>query len=200
MVLLILLPVGIFMSVMSKSMWNIFYGSNPYGESMIRFTVLVAVIDATFMVINSLLQGLNKTKIIYFSVISGILLNLVLDVPLMYLFSNLGIPAYYGAIAATFIGTLSSVVISMAYINSKIPFNYSETYKILPRLIISIILMIGMLIIFNKLLPMEHASRFMHILKILISGIVTGGLYLFINFKYIKEILPERLLKKLKIN
>ena len=199
MVLLILLPVGIFMSVMAKSMWNVFYGSNAYGESMIRFTVLVAIIDATFMVVNSLLQGLNKTKIIYFSVIGGILLNLVLDVPLMYLFSNLGIPAYYGAIAATFIGTLSSVVISMAYLNSKIEFNYSETFKILPRLILSIILLVGMLIIFNKILPMENVSRLMHIMNILISGIVTGGIYLLINFKYIKEILPDGVLRKLKL-
>ena len=199
MVLLILLPVGIFMSVMAKSMWNVFYGSNFYGESMIRFTVLVAIIDATFMVVNSLLQGLNKTKIIYFSVIGGILLNLILDVPLMYLFSNLGIPAYYGAIVATFIGTLSSVVISMAYLNSKIKFNYSETFKILPRLILSIVLLVGMLILFNKILPMENVSRLMHIVNILISGIVSGGIYLLINFKYIKEILPDGVLRKFKL-
>lgn len=199
MVLLILLPVGIFMSVMSKSMWNVFYGPNPYGESMIKFTVLVAIIDATFMVINSLLQGLNKTKIIYFSVISGILLNLLLDVPLMYLFARLNIPAYYGAILATFIGTLSSVVISMFYLNSKIKFNYSETFKILPRLFLSIILLIIMLKCFNMILPIDNVSRFMHVFNILISGIVSGGIYLFINFKYIKEILPEGLLRRFNI-
>jgi len=196
-VLLILLPIALFMSGMSKSMWNIFYGANSYGESIIKFTVLVTVIDCIYTVINSLLQSLNKTKIIYISIISGILLNLILDIPLMNLFNALGLNAYYGAILATFIGTSSSVIISIIYLNKHIKLNYNDTLKVIPKLLISSLLIIGLTIIFNNILPVSSSSRIIQILNILISGIITGSIYLIINYKNIKEILPDRIINRL---
>ena len=198
-VLLILLPLALYMSGMSQSMWRIFYGNNIYGETIIKFTVLVTVIDCMYTVINSLLQSLNKTKIIYFSIITGIVLNLILDIPLMTLFNKLNINAYYGAILATFIGTITSVIISLIYLNKQIKFNYKETIKVIPRLIISLIFIIIMTKIFNIILPVTTGGRLMQIINVLVSGLVTGGLYLVINFKYIKEILPSSLARKLKI-
>lgn len=198
-VFLIMLPVALFISIMSKSMWNVFYGANKYGEAIIRFSVIVTVVDCLYTVINSLLQGLNKTKIIYISIFSGILLNLFLDVPLMNLFSNIGIPAYYGAILATFIGTMTSVVISMIYLNKNIKFHYQETIKIIPRLLISILLMIALGMGINKILPINSTSRIMQIINLMISAVVLFGTYLLINFNNIKEILPNSILKRLKI-
>ena len=196
-VLLILLPIALFMSGMAKSMWNIFYGSNSYGESIIKFTVLVTVIDCLYTVINSLLQSLNRTKIIYISIITGILLNLLLDVPFMNLFNDLNIPAYYGAILATIIGTGTSVLISVIYLHKNIKLNYRETLKVIPRLIISIIFIIGLTYGFNYLLPVDTGSRLIQVINILISGIVTGGIYLVINYKYIKEVLPAGIINRL---
>ena len=196
-VLLILLPIALFMSGMAKSMWNIFYGANDYGESIIKFTVLVTVIDCLYTVINSLLQSLNRTKIIYISIITGILFNLILDVPFMNLFAELNIPAYYGAILATIIGTSTSVVISVIYLHKHIKLNYRETLKVIPRLIISVIVIILFTLGFNYLLPVDSSSRLIQIFNILISGIVTGGIYLIMNYKYIKEILPVWIVNRL---
>ncbi len=196
-VLLILLPLAVFMSGMSKSMWNIFYGANSYGESIIKYTVLITVIDCIYTVINSLLQSLNKTKIIYVSIITGILLNLILDVPLMHLFSSLGIKAYYGAILATIIGTSTSVLISVIYLSKHIKFNYRDTLKVFPKLLCSILLIIVLVKGANIILPISSSNRLIQVMNVLISGIVIGGIYLVINFNYIKEILPAGILNKL---
>ena len=42
----------------------------------------------------------------------------------MTLFYKLNLPAYYGAITATLIGTSISNVISMVYLKNKMQFNY----------------------------------------------------------------------------
>jgi O-antigen/teichoic acid export membrane protein len=76
-ILLIIAPLAIFMSGMSLSLWNLFYGTNTYGPSIIKFSLIVTVIDCLYIVINSLLQSLNKPKVIYTSVIIGTLINLV---------------------------------------------------------------------------------------------------------------------------
>lgn len=199
-ILLIIAPLAIFLSGMSTSLWNVFYGNNYYGPSIIKYTLIVTILDCLYIVVNSLLQSLNKPKVIYTSVIVGIIINLLLDIPLMHLFHKLNIPAYYGAITATLIGTAISNIISMVYLKNKMQFNYKETIKTIPRFIISMLILIPMIFIFNTILPIESTSRFIQIINLSISGIVCGGVYLFINFKHIKVLLPEKILKKLKIS
>lgn len=199
-ILLIIAPLAIFMSGMSTSLWNVFYGINTIGPSIIKYSLIVTVLDCLYIVVNSLLQSLNKPKLIYISVITGTLINLMLDIPLMHLFNSLGLPAYYGAITATLIGTSISNLISIIYLKRKMEFNYNETFKSIPRFLFSLLILIPMLYIFNKFLPVNSPNRIIQIINLLVSGISCGGIYLLINFKHIKVLLPEKILKKLKIN
>ncbi len=198
-ILLIVAPVAIFLSQMSTSFWNVFYGYNHYGPMIIKYSIIVTILDCLYMVINSLLQSLNKRKIIYTSVIIGIVINLCLDIPLMNIFHKLNLPAYYGAITATLIGMLFSNTLSMIYLNKEMKLSYKETIKTIPKFIISIVILITCLTLFKKILPISSENRLTQLLNIGITGIVCGGIYLVINFKSIKTILPRKILEKLKI-
>lgn len=196
-IILIIAPIAIFLSGMSTSAWNIFYGANAFGSKIIKYTIIVTIFDCLYMVINSLLQSLNKPKIIYTSVIVGLLTNLSLDIPLMNLFAKLNLPAYYGAITATLIGFLVSNTISIVSLNKEMKFNYQETIKLIPRFLISTTILIITLKLFNIILPIDNPSRLIQVFNLAIAGIVSGGIYLLINFKYIKDLLPRKLLNKL---
>ena len=187
-ILLIIAPLSIFLSGMSNSVWNLFYGANEYGTMIIKYTIIVTVFDCMYMVNNSLLQSLNKPKIIYSSVILGLLTNLILDIPLMNLFYKLNLPAYYGAITATLLGFLLSNALSITYLKKELQFNYKETLKTIPRFIISIIILIIMLLGFNKILPTNSYSKLVQLFNLAVSGIVCGATYLIINYKHIKQL------------
>lgn len=199
-ILLIIAPLALFLSGMSNSLWNVFYGESIYGPMIIKYTIIVTIFDCLYMVINSLLQSLNKPKIIYTSVLLGLLANLILDIPLMNLFYKLELPAYYGAITATLVGFLISNTLSILYLQRKMEFNYLETIKSMPRFILSIIILIIMINIFKNILPINNQSRIIQIINLVVSGIFCGGTYLLINFKHIKELLPQKILKKLKLS
>lgn len=199
-ILLIIAPLAIFISCMSTSMWNIFYGNNTYGPMIIKYTIIVTILDCLYMVINSLMQSINKRKIIYISVVTGLLLNLILDIPFMQLFSKLNLPAYYGAITATLVGFLVSNTISLIFLNKEMHIDYKETLQTIPRFILSTVLLIAILSLFKILLPIDSSSRLIQVFNILFSGIIGGGLYLIINLKSIKTVLPAKLLKKLKLD
>ena len=77
--------------------------------------------------------------------------------------------------------------------------NYQETIKAIPRFIISAIILIIMFKIFNIILPVDSKNRLIQVFNLAVSGIVCGGTYLAINFKYLKDLLPKKLLDKLKI-
>ena len=199
-ILLIVAPLAIFMSVMSTSMWNVFYSPNEYGSSIIEFNIIVIIFDCLYIVVNSLLQSINGEKIIYKSVIIGQLVNVALDIPLMRFFYNIGLPAYYGAITATLACFLIANGMSMHYLNKEMHLNYKETIKAIPRFVISSIILVTMLMIFKQFLPINSTSRLTQLTNILISGLVCGGVYLLINFKSIVSILPENLVNKLHLS
>lgn len=199
-ILLIIAPLAIFISCMSTSMWNIFYGNNNYGPMIIKYTIIVTILDCLYMVVNSLMQSINKRNIIYVSVITGLILNLILDIPFMYIFSKLGLPAYYGAITATLVGFILSNTISLIFLNKEMHIDYKETLLVIPRFILSTILLIVILTLFKKVLPINNPNRLIQVANILISGIISGGIYLIVNIKSIKTILPPRILKMLKLS
>ena len=198
-IMLIIAPLAIYMSCMSTSVWSVFYGYNTIGAKIIKYTIIVTIFDCMYMVINSLLQSLNKSKIIYLSVLLGLATNLILDIPLMYLFNYLGIVAYYGAITATLIGFLISNIISMIHLKNTMNLNYQDTLKAVPRFLISIIILILVLKTFNIILPTDSQNRLIQLINLAISGIVGTSIYLAINLKNIKSIMPDKLIKKLHL-
>ena len=198
-IMFIVAPLAIFISVMSKSVWNVFYGYNEYGPMIIKYTIIVTIMDCLYTVINSILQSMNERKMVYISVIIGVILNIVLDVPFMYLFAKLNLPAYYGAITASLTGVCVSNIMSMVYLKKKMRLNHKETILTIPRFILSAIVLILSLNIFNQVLPVDSSSRLVQLLNIAISGVICGGIYLIINFKSIKTILPNKILEKLHI-
>lgn len=197
--LLIILPLALFISIMAESFWTAFYNYSATGIKIIRFTILVTVMDCIYMVTNSLLQSLNKKQIIYKSVILGLLTNLVLDVPFMYLFSACGLNGYYGAILATFCGFLVSNTLSLKFIKKDMQLNYKETVNCIPKMVLSCVVLIVLGMILRAVLPIHSTSRLIQLLNIAISGIILGGVYLVLNLKALRTVLPERFLKKLHL-
>ena len=198
-ILLIIAPLAIFMSIMSTSMWNTFYSPNEYGSLIIKFNIIVTIFDCLYIVVNSLLQSINGQKVIYKSVIIGQLINVALDIPLMILFNKIGWPAYYGAIAATLACFIISNGISLHYLNKEMHLNYKETIASIPRFILSTIVLVIMIEVFKMFLPINSSKKIVQLTNIIITGLVCGGTYILINFKSIISILPEKIVKKLRI-
>ncbi len=198
-ILFIILPLALFISIMAESFWTVFYTHSQTGINIIRFTILVKVLDCLYIIVNSLLQSLGKKRIIFTSVLSGLALNLAFSVPLMHLFHRFGLDGYYGTIVATFIGYTFSNVLSLTFLKKKLGFSYDETAKELPRAILSCLLLLGLGFILHLILPTDSHSRLTQLFNVAVSGVILGGTYLVINRRTIGTILPERLAKKLKL-
>ena len=192
--LYIALPLAIFMSIFSKQIWTIFYGASDFGPIIFRYSIIIAAIDALYIMICNGMQGLNKSKLIYISVISGLLINLCLDIPLMLLFNKLNIYPYYGAITATLIGYVVSLIIPLVTLKRKYKMNYKSTIDKLPKLlfsyIIMIILSISCCVIINNV-----NRRLLLIILLIIIGLVLLIIYYILNQKEINEITDNKINK-----
>ncbi len=192
--LFIILPLTVFMSMYAPQIWSVFYKDNYYGPIIFRFTVIIAFFDSANITIFSALQGLYKTKLIYISEITGFIINLMLDIPLMFLFNKIGIYPYYGAITATLIGYLISHSIPLIYLHKKDNFSYHSTIVKLPRLIISIIVIIAVNLVYTHFLN-PFGGRLGNIIYVGLSGLITVSLYYLLNIKIINELLIDKIKK-----
>jgi len=197
-VLLIIVPLALFLSINANSIWTIFYGTNKYGTSIIRLNILLTILDSIYIIVNSLLQSLSKYKVLFTSVLLGIIINLTLDIPLMHLFNTLGIEAYKGAIFSTFLGLSTSIIIPIIYLKKILNFKFKETIQILPKTIINIIIVVTIDILLSLILPINSTSRIMQIINIGILGIITVPVYLLLNKNNLEDVLPEKITKILK--
>ena len=191
------LPLAIFMSIFASQIWQVFYGESVYGPIIFRFSIIVAAIDALYIMICNGLQGLNKTKLIYTSVISGLLINLFLDVPLIVLFNKIGIYPYYGAILATLIGYLVSLIIPLAYLKRDINLNYDATLKKLPKLFLVYALMIFLSLIYRGII-INVKTRILLIPLLAFIGSLLLTIYYFLNKEEMQEMLGKGIINKFR--
>ncbi len=193
--LYVILPLTIFLSIYATPVWSVFYNESHYGPLIFKYTILLATLDSAYIMICSALQGLSKTKLIYTSVAVGLITKTILDLPLIYLFAKLGIPAYYGAILATTIGYLLSLIIPLVTLNRKYNFSYKKTFKSLPKLILTTGILIVINLIIRPLIFSHLTSRMEMLIGLALVGIISFIIYFILNKKLLIELMGEKFFK-----
>ena len=196
--LYVILPLSIFLSIFSKQVWTIFYGESFYGPLIFKYTILLAILDSAYIMICSALQGLSKTKLIYISCGTGLITKTILDIPLIFLFNKLGIYPFYGAILATTIGYILSLIIPLYTLHHKYNFSYKETIKSIPKLILTISILIAICLIIKPLIFNHITGKLYMLLALGFIGLTCLILYYLMNKELLNKLLGDKLLNKFK--
>ena len=182
-VLLVIVPMTIFLSLLVKPVWTLFYGNSYYGPIVYQYFVYTALFGGIYTIIVNTLQGINKYKLVIATVMIGLVTNAVLDVPLMLFFDKIGMNVSYGAITAALIGYTLSIVTSMGILKKKYLFRFDQTFKRLPKYIISWGSFILSIYLMKWFIPTNLHGRFIQIPILMIYGIVSFFIYIYINYK-----------------
>lgn len=182
-ILIICLPMCVGLSLLSKSVWSVFYGYNEIGALIFAMQILVSLFYNLFLVTNSALHGLNKSKVVYRSVIIGLTTNMLLNIPFMLLFYKLGLAPYLGAILSTATGYILAFTLSLKKLKKEHGLNYKETIRMTKKLIFPTLAMLCVVLVLKWLLPIEYSSKLSCCIYIGIISIIGGFIYLFITYK-----------------
>lgn len=182
-ILVTCLPMVVGISLLARPIWAIFYGDNPLGSSILAMSIITVLFFNLNIITNSTLQSLNKFKEVYLATLIGYLTNALLDIPLMLLFHKLGFIPFYGALAATIIGTSLSIFIALYKIKKEHKLKYKETVAMAKKLVIPTVLMSMMVIGLKMLIPVNYDSALSCIIYVAIISLVGAFIYLTITFK-----------------
>lgn len=182
-IMLLILPAVIGISLLSKEIWSAFYSINDYTDlngNLLSWYAPVALFFGLFIVTSSILQGINQQRFAIYSVVLGLFLKSVLNVPFMHWFGPTG------AVVATGVASLTTVAANLWCIKTSIKFSLKQLFKrTLLMSIFSAIMAIAVLMmkfILSYFVTYQD-GRLANIFILLITVTVGAGIYLWLSYQ-----------------
>ncbi|MYL59291.1 oligosaccharide flippase family protein [Virgibacillus halodenitrificans] len=189
-ILVLVIPAVVGMSMLANEAYGSLYGMGKIETTgtLLAWYAPVALLFALFSVSSSILQGINQQKYAVFSLLAGLLIKVLFNIQLIYIFGA------KGAIFGTALAAGTAVAMNLWRIRSAIDFSFKEIIKRTILIGIFILFMcIAILLakyIFGFFLPFEEQRW--AALVMLIIGVGIGGM-VYLWFAY-KSTLLERVL------
>ena len=199
-ILLLIVPLTLFISMFSGSVWTMFYGYNEIGEVVYQMFVFYALFGGTYTVLVNILQSLSKYKEVMISIIIGLFFNLIFDAPFMLLFHKLGFAPANGAVFCGLVGYTISSAYSILILSKRYGISFQETYQKAKQLIPNWIFFFVVLWCVKYLAPTNLRGRIIQIPILGISCFICFIIY-FIACRYcgvFKDMMPKDIIQKLK--
>ena len=179
------IPMTIGLSFLSKPVWELFYGNHGLAADVFTIFIFNGLTSALYTVTLTIMQSVDRYKVVFYSLFIEVLLKLVLQYPLMMLAYRMGIGPYCGNIAATIIATCSTFIISLLYLRFKMKISLKPAVITTLKIIVATAIMLLALILLDLFIPRVVDGRLNSFLITMLYGVVGGGVYLLITYKTI---------------
>lgn len=162
------IPTAIGIFVLSEPIYYIFYGYNDYGSVILKYVAIVNILCCLFTILNTILQSIKKFKSVYFNTFSGLLFIIILDIPFIHLFNNIGISPYIATVFATILGYLISCSLAFVSLKKYLDYDVKRIFGFLFKITVPCILMIVTLLIMKFILPINLSYGYLKTLILLV--------------------------------
>ncbi len=190
-IVLLVLPAVVGLAVLAGPAYATFYPTEglggEYGGFFLGWFAPVAILFSFFTVTAAILQGINKQKLAVISLVIGLLIKLMTNAPLIYVFDGLG------SILATALGFTVSIAYSFWMIAKHTKYSFSLFLRRSVLMSLFALLMALTILSIQYLLSfvISYESGKIQAVTILLIGVIIGaGIYLYLAYK-------SRLLAKL---
>jgi len=181
-ILFVGIPLSVFIISFSEPVYYIFYGASEYGKIVLSMMSIVSIFFSIHMVVNMMLQGMKKYKIVYINTFVGLFINALMDIPFILILNKLNFYPYLGTLCSTILGQLVSLTIIFIYLKKEYNFEYKSIFKVLFKSFLPLISMIITIIVL-KLFIDNSGMYIVKIIKLGICGVISLGIYVLLALK-----------------
>lgn len=198
-ILLVSTPMAVGVITLAEPVYRLFYGESQYGASILMLAIVLNVIASVVAVVSMAMQSIDCGKQVVIFTLVGVAINACLDLPFIYLFNSLGIPAYLGATAASITGELVTLAMLLISLYKKHRVGYSPSLKIIVKLIVPVGALVGAVMLLKLLWPVVESRGIMLIVQLGVFAVVGAAVYgvLAYLFGAITDVMDKDTLKKL---
>lgn len=195
--LFITLPMTVGISILAKPIWILFYSYNVVSIDIFKLFIYTAGSFAIYSVVINIAQTLNHTKHVLITLSSAFVLNLIGNIPFMFLCHKLGIAAYQGASICTLITELGPSLYLILYLKKKHNLNFSELKIKLLKVAAATVSMIIGLYLLSLVYGLDSINRLGSFIELIIYMMVGAIIYFLVSYKtgLLRDILGDKLNK-----
>lgn len=181
-ILYVSIPAGLFLILNAGDVYYIFYGRSQYGADALQMLTIVNIVYSVQLVMTMMLQGMKRYRLIYVSTAVGLVVNAVMDIPMILLLNKLNWKPYLGTLMASTMGFTLSIIIIFVALRKRYHFRYVSVRRTLARAIITSIPPVILMLLF-RLVFFRNAGYLLTLVELGVSGAVSMGTYLFITYR-----------------
>lgn len=175
-------PAAFGMMIVAAPIYNVFYPItelSPVGVRLLAISSVMSVILGAFTIVSSILQSFGKHLETILYLIIGLVAKLVLQYPFIMLFGTAG------ALYATGLGFMITMILSLIKIYRLVPFNVKETGRMTGLIALSTGYMVAAAYFVSRLLGLFMAPdrKITALLFVLIIAGVGAGVYVYLLLK-----------------
>lgn len=182
-IMLISVPLGLGMILFAEPIFRMFYGQSAYGSGILQLAVVVNVVGSMTTVTNMSMQSIGRGKTVCVVTLIGIVLNASLDLPMIYLFDRIGIPAYLGATAASVVGQSVTLSLLLGSLKKSYKFRYKPVLRVLLREVLPIAAMLAVVFVIRLAWPVTETRGILLVVQLFVYAVTGGGVYLFLAYR-----------------
>ena len=180
---LVIIPLSVGMSFMSRAVWTVFYGYNELNSSIFSLLILSQIPLAICSILVNTNQAMTNTRATVTALIGSLILKFSLNVPFMHLFYRFGFEAYYATICLNILIDVFESIYLMYKVREKTNISFKNSFISLIKIVLCTLIMVLGLSILNLVIPNYSHSRFLSIIYIIIYGVVGALLYFVMAYK-----------------
>ena len=175
-ILYVAIPLAMFLIFNSGEVYRIFYGESQAGSDALKLLAFINILYSIQLVMNMMLQGMKQYKLIFTSTLVGLVINAILDIPMIFLLNNLGLKAYLGTLLATALGEIISIGIILLSMKRMLHFEYGAVWKNLFWSCAFMVPSVIIMLLFRKVF-FHNTSYIMTLIQLGIAGMGSVGFY-----------------------
>ena len=177
-----LITITILLMIISGPICKILFSNNNF-----LFDLVVLVFFYTlYNYVMDISIKVTSSKINKISLLSGLIIKLIFEIPLINTSYRIGSTLYFGSILSIIIGMTTSIIISIIFINKKLKINILNNFSNILNIIYENIILCLILVLFTLIVKVENTSIIGSILVIIFYTFIT------ISFYIVKKILKKK--------
>ncbi|MBX9969843.1 polysaccharide biosynthesis protein [Priestia aryabhattai] len=179
-IMFLVLPASVGLMALAGPAYTFFFGTDASdaGGNVLLYYAPVALLFSFFTVNGAILQGINKQKYAVLSLLFGLIVKIVVNVPFILMFHEIG------SVLATALGYIVSLVYMFALIQKHAKYNYSEFIKRSVLILIFVAIMgISVKIVAAVIGLFTEPGRFSATVITIIGAAVGGLIYFIITYR-----------------
>lgn len=181
--LYVTIPMTVGLSLLAAPVWTVFYSHSELSTMIFRYYIFTSLFSCLLTTLNVIIQSLNEQGKMLWYILTGFVIKIILNVPLMYLFNNLGLHAGYGVITSTIIGFSVSSFLILRRLQKKVNVSYTDTIKKTLSITLASIIMVIVVLAFDAIIPLSYEHRMTSLVAVCIFSVIGAVVFAFVTFK-----------------